>query len=42
MIAGYNFNFPATDISSIDYFHPNMAGQNDIARITWGASFWGS
>lgn len=40
--AGYNFNFPATDISSIDYFHPNMAGQNDIARVTWGASFWGS
>jgi len=40
--AGFNFNFPTSDISTIDYFHPNLAGQNDIARITWGASFWGS
>jgi lysophospholipase L1-like esterase len=40
--AGYNFTFPASDISTVDYFHPNIAGQNDIARITWAASYWGS
>jgi lysophospholipase L1-like esterase len=39
--AGYNFKFPATDISGIDYFHPNLQGQNDIASVTWSASFWG-
>ena len=39
--AGYKFKFPATDISGIDYFHPNLHGQNDIASVTWSASFWG-
>jgi lysophospholipase L1-like esterase len=39
--AGYNFKFPASDISTIDYFHPNRQGQNDIASVTWSASFWG-
>jgi lysophospholipase L1-like esterase len=39
--AGYKFKFPVTDISSIDYFHPNLHGQNDIASVTWSASFWG-
>jgi lysophospholipase L1-like esterase len=39
--AGFNFKFPATDISGIDYFHPNLRGQNDIATVTWSASFWG-
>jgi lysophospholipase L1-like esterase len=39
--AGYNFKFPASDISTIDYFHPNRQGQNDIAAVTWKASFWG-
>jgi len=39
--AGYDFKFPTTDISGIDYFHPNLQGQNDIASVTWSASFWG-
>jgi len=39
--AGYNFKFPASDISGIDYFHPNLQGQKDIASVTWSASFWG-
>jgi hypothetical protein len=38
--AGYNFKFPASDISSVDYFHPNIHGQNDIATVTWQASYW--
>ena len=39
--AGYNFNFPASDVSTIDYFHPNLQGQNDIAGVAWSAGFWG-
>jgi lysophospholipase L1-like esterase len=39
--AGYNFAFPASDISTLDYFHPNVAGQQAIAAITWKASYWG-
>ncbi len=40
--ATYNFSFPASDVSTVDYFHPNYNGQNDLARITWGASYWPS
>jgi lysophospholipase L1-like esterase len=40
--AGYNLQFPASDISTVDYFHPNIHGQNDIARVTWAASYWAS
>jgi lysophospholipase L1-like esterase len=40
--AGYNFEFPAGDISTVDYFHPNLQGQNAIAALTWTASYWGS
>ena len=41
-LAGYNFQFPASDISTVDYFHPNIQGQNDVAGVTWKASYWGS
>jgi lysophospholipase L1-like esterase len=39
--AGYNDAFPASDISTLDYFHPNVTGQQAIAAITWKASYWG-
>lgn len=38
--AAYNFKFPVSDISTVDYFHPNFAGQNDAAKVTWGAGYW--
>jgi lysophospholipase L1-like esterase len=38
--ASFNFAFPLSDLSTIDYFHPNIAGQNDAARISWGVSYW--
>jgi lysophospholipase L1-like esterase len=38
--AVYDFSFPASDLSTVDYFHPNYAGQRDAARITWGAGYW--
>ena len=39
-LAGFNFNFPVSDISTIDYFHPNLAGQNAMAALTWSAGYW--
>ena len=39
-LAGYNFAYQPDDISGIDYFHPNMEGQNDVAEVTWGAGLW--
>jgi lysophospholipase L1-like esterase len=38
----FNFKFPASDVSTIDYFHPNPNGQADLADTTWLASYWGS
>jgi len=36
------FKFPAADVSTIDFFHPNLAGQNDLAAVSWKASYWGT
>jgi hypothetical protein len=41
-LAVYNFKFPVADISTVDYFHPNYAGQNAAASVTWGAGYWPS
>lgn len=40
--ATYVFKFPAADVSTIDYFHPNLLGQNDLAAVSWKASSWGT
>lgn len=39
-LATYNYAFKTTDISTIDYFHPSVTGQNTLAGVTWGASYW--
>jgi lysophospholipase L1-like esterase len=39
--ATFNYNFTASDISTVDYFHPSIQGQNTLATITWNASYWG-
>ena len=39
-LATYNYAFTTSDISTIDYFHPSVSGQNTLAGITWGASYW--
>ncbi len=41
-LATYNYAFKTSDISTIDYFHPSVSGQNTLAGITWGASYWPS
>lgn len=40
--ATFNTSFGRSDISSIDYFHPSIAGQARLAGVTWTASYWGS
>lgn len=35
-----NTDFLASDISTVDYFHPSIAGQKKLSAIAWAASFW--
>jgi len=41
-LATYNFRFSVSDISTVDYFHPSLAGQNHLASVTWQAGYWPS
>jgi hypothetical protein len=38
--AGYAFQFSTADVSTVDYFHPSVTGQKDIAALTWAHSYW--
>ncbi len=40
--AGATFDtaFTRSDISTLDYFHPSLAGQNKLASVTWAAGWW--
>jgi lysophospholipase L1-like esterase len=40
--AGYDYQFSASQVSTVDYFHPNLSGQNAVASLTWGMSYWGT
>ena len=37
--AVYNYNFVASDVSRLDYFHPSLNGQATLANITWAAAW---
>jgi lysophospholipase L1-like esterase len=39
--ATFNYPFAPSDVSTVDYFHPSIQGQNTLATITWSASYWG-
>jgi lysophospholipase L1-like esterase len=39
-LATYNTSFLASQVSTLDYFHPNLSGQAALATTTWGASWW--
>jgi lysophospholipase L1-like esterase len=39
--AVFNFKFSAGQVSTVDYFHPSIAGQATLAGLTWTASYWG-
>lgn len=38
--ATYNYKFSASQVSTLDYFHPSLSGQAALARVTWNASWW--
>ncbi len=40
--AVYNYQFSASQVSTLDYFHPSLSGQAALARVTWAASWWAS
>jgi lysophospholipase L1-like esterase len=41
-LAVYDFQFSATQVSTLDYFHPSLSGQASLASVTWAASWWPS
>jgi lysophospholipase L1-like esterase len=38
--AGFAYQFTTADVSTVDYFHPSITGQKDIAALTWSHSYW--
>jgi lysophospholipase L1-like esterase len=38
--AVYHYQFSASQVSKLDYFHPGLSGQAALARVTWAASWW--
>ena len=38
--ATYNYKFAASQVSVLDFFHPDLDGQAALARVTWAASWW--
>ncbi len=40
--ATYLTTFSTSDVSSVDYFHPSVRGENRLASVSWTASYWPS
>jgi lysophospholipase L1-like esterase len=38
--ATYGYTFVKSDVSTVDYFHPSISGQNHLAGVTWTAGYW--
>ncbi len=38
--AVFNHPFARADVSKLDYFHPSLAGQADLAAVTWAHGWW--
>jgi hypothetical protein len=38
--AVYNYPFRASDVSTLDFFHPSLSGQATLATVTWSKSWW--
>jgi len=41
-LATFKVAFSSSQVSTLDYFHPNASGQAKLADTTWAASYWGS
>jgi hypothetical protein len=42
LLAVFNYSFSASQVSTLDYFHPSLSGQATLASITWARSWWGT
>jgi hypothetical protein len=40
--AVYRYEFTASQVSALDFFHPSLSGQAALARVTWNSSWWPS
>jgi lysophospholipase L1-like esterase len=40
--AVYHYQFSASQVSTLDFFHPSLSGQAALARVSWAASWWPS
>jgi lysophospholipase L1-like esterase len=38
--AVFNYQFPRSQVSKLDFFHPNLSGQAALASVTWSRSWW--
>jgi lysophospholipase L1-like esterase len=38
--AVFAYDFTRKDVTKLDYFHPSVSGQANLARVTWAASWW--
>jgi len=38
--AVFNYSFNKTEVSRLDYFHPSLAGQATLAKLTWTKTPW--
>jgi hypothetical protein len=36
----FNLQFARSHVSRLDYFHPNLAGQAELAWVTWAHAWW--
>lgn len=41
-LALFDYRFVASQVSSLDFFHPSVSGQALIASVTWARSWWPS
>jgi lysophospholipase L1-like esterase len=38
--ATFNYRFARADVSGVDYFHPSLTGQKNIAQQSWAAGYF--
>ena len=36
----FNYQFARSDVSGVDYFHPSLRGQMNLAARSWAAGYW--
>ena len=36
----FNYQFARSDVSGVDYFHPSMRGQMNLAQKSWETGYW--